>query len=126
MTRLLLDTCILIDWAIDPKRLRDEGRISIANPSSIVYVSAVSAFEIAIKQQIGKLKSPSDVGYLISDNRFFELPVSIEHASHIRRLPLLHKDPFDRLLISQARCEKLILVTRDRDIQKYDVPTLTA
>lgn len=126
MTRFLLDTCTLIDWAIDPSRLRDDARIAIANPRSIVFVSAISGLEIAIKRQLGKLSSPTDLSNLLSENRFLELAVTIEHAEAVNLFPLLHKDPFDRLLIAQTRTEKLTLITRDREILKYEVPTIAA
>lgn len=126
MTRLLLDTCVLIDWATDPRRIKNNARLAIANPRSQVYVSAISAFEIVIKQQLGKLTAPSDIQKLLAANRFVELPVTVHHAESLAGVPPLHKDPFDRLLIGQAICEQLTLVTRDSKILAYDVATLAA
>ncbi|MCA9178395.1 MAG: type II toxin-antitoxin system VapC family toxin [Planctomycetales bacterium] len=126
MTRLLLDTCVLIHWAADPTQLTDEARIAIADPTNQVFVSAVSALEITIKRQLGKLRSPPHVAKLLADNRFLELAVTVAHAEAVNALPLLHRDPFDRLLVAQAREERLRLVTRDADVLQYDVPLLAA
>jgi PIN domain nuclease of toxin-antitoxin system len=124
--RFLLDTHVLIHWAIDPRRIRDTTRIGIGDGRSIVFVSAASAWELSIKLMSGKLNAPSDVGKLLRDNRFSELPVSIAHGQAINELPLHHRDPFDRMLIAQALCERLILITNDSEIQKYEVPVLVA
>lgn len=126
MTKLLLDTCTLITWASDPLRIREHARSAIADPTSIVYVSSISAVEIAIKRQLGKLASPTDVAGLLADASFCELPITIAHAKAINRFPLIHRDPFDRLLIAQAHAEKLTLVTSDRLILQYDVACLAA
>ena len=126
MTPLLLDTCTLIYWATRPDELTDEARLSIGSGRSFVFVSAASAMEIAIKRRVGKLTSPTDIEWLLRQNRFNELPVTVAHAEATTELPMLHKDPFDRLIVAQARCENLTLVTRDRVIKKYDVPTIAA
>ena len=126
MKQLLLDTCTLIDWAVDPNRLHEEARLSIGRGRSLVYVSAASAWEIAIKRRVGKLTAPDDIDWLLRQNRFKELPVTIAHGEATAALPMHHKDPFDRLLIAQAQYEQLTLVTRDRQILEYDVPTIAA
>lgn len=126
MSGLLLDTCTLIHWATNPKLLRDEARIAIANGRSIVFVSAATAWEIAIKTKLGKLEETPPLAKLLKDNRFTEFAITIAHAEATRELPLIHRDPFDRLLIAQARSESLTLVTGDTEILKYDVPTLAA
>lgn len=125
MTRYLLDTHTLIDWAINPNRLSTEARLAIGSGRSLIFVSAVTAIEIAIKQKLGKLNSPTDIRWLLKENHFEELNVTIEHAEETLHLPLAHKDPFDRLLVAQARIEKLTLITRDSVLlDKYDVATL--
>jgi PIN domain nuclease of toxin-antitoxin system len=126
MKPYLLDTSILIDWAVSPSNLPGGIHQTLANPRSLIFVSAVSAWEIAIKRKIGKLQSPTDVSRLIRDNRFTELPISVAHGEATNHLPLIHKDPFDRLLVAQAQTEELILITRDKEILKYDVLTLAA
>jgi len=124
--QFLLDTCTLIDWATDPGRLKEKARLSIGSGRSYVFVSAATAWEIAIKRRIGKLDAPSDVAWLLRENRFQELPVNVAHGDATSNLPMHHKDPFDRPIIAQAKCEGLTLITRDREIFKYDVPTIAA
>ena len=126
MTPYLLDTQALLWWAFDPKQLSDDARIAIADGRSYVFVSAATAWEISIKRRLGKLHAPGCVRQLLKDNRFLQLPVSFEHAEATEHLPLHHKDPFDRLLVAQAKADRLTLITRDRDIQKYDVPMIAA
>src|SRR5690349_7447011 len=116
MTNLLLDTCSLIQWANDPKQLKDEARIAIANGRSRVFVSAATAWEIAIKVKIGKLEKLPSIQGLLKANRFIELPVLISHTEETAMLPMIHRDPFDRLLIAQAGCNSLTLVTSDFEI----------
>jgi PIN domain nuclease of toxin-antitoxin system len=126
MTRLLLDTGVLLDWAVEPKLLRDEARIAIADGRAQVFVSAASAWEIAIKRSLGKLKAPADLASLVKANRFTELPVKLRHAESAGNLPMRHGDPIDRLLIAQAKAENLTLVTRDEALRGYGAPTLAA
>ncbi len=83
-------------------------------------------WEIAIKQQLGKLGQPADLAERVRGAGFRELAISSEHASTAGRLPTIHKDPFDRMLVAQAQVEGLTLVTRDPAIQKYDVAVLVA
>jgi PIN domain nuclease of toxin-antitoxin system len=88
-------------------------------------VSAASVWEATIKSGLGKLSLPLDrLDAIIDDAGFIELPVTRGHALEIRHLPPLHRDPFDRLLIAQARHERLTLVTRDPAIRRYPVDTL--
>jgi PIN domain nuclease of toxin-antitoxin system len=89
-------------------------------------VSAVSAFEISTKQVIGKLEVSMDLEQQLEVSAFNELPVTIAHCFEVRMLPLHHKDPFDRLLVAQARYEDLTLMTANRLLSKYDVRTVPA
>ena len=91
-----------------------------------VYVSAATIWEVAIKQAAGKLLEPSGLPERIRDCGFTPLPIGFEHAIAAGRLPLIHRDPFDRVLIAQAQCEDLTLVTRDPRYQEYDVAVLPA
>ena len=123
---LLLDTHTLI-WALENNAtLSEEARNAIINGKNMVFVSAVSAWEISIKEAIGKLKVPDNLQEEISLHRFTPLNINFEHAKRAGELPPLHKDPFDRMLIAQAEIEKLILVTRDRLIAQYNVNLLQA
>lgn len=126
MKQFLLDTCVLIDWADNPNRLREDARLEIGNGRNQVFVSAATAWEIAIKRKLGKLQIPTDLSWLMHENRFVELSISFAHAEATAQLPLHHGDPFDRLLIAQARMEKLTLISRDTGFRQYDVPILAA
>jgi len=122
----LLDTHALLWWFFDDPRLSSAAREVIGDPASVVFVSAVSVWEIAIKRAMGKLEAPDDVPERIDDAGFERLPVGFDHAEQVGTLPLHHGDPFDRLLIAQALVEGATLVTSDRRIQAYDVPRLAA
>lgn len=122
---LLLDTHILL-WALanDPA-LESSARDAIVDARNRVLVSAVSAWEIVIKKALGKLRAPDDLGEQLIQRRFEPLDVTIPHALAVGGLPDHHTDPFDRLLIAQARTEGLTLVTRDANVRRYDVAVLT-
>jgi PIN domain nuclease of toxin-antitoxin system len=123
--RLLLDTHVVIWWLADDPALSDEIKAMIDDEPD-VYVSAATLWEVAIKQAAGKLMAPADIPERISDSGFIELPVGFEHAIAAARLPMIHRDPFDRMLVAQAGCADLTLLTRDPAIRKYDVPILAA
>ncbi|WP_028924937.1 type II toxin-antitoxin system VapC family toxin [Pseudonocardia acaciae] len=124
--RLLLDTNALLWWLFDLPQLGPGTRRAIATPHSEVLVSAVSATEIGIKQAIGKLRAPEDLEHRIASDGFTALPITIRHGLAAGALPPHHKDPFDRLLVAQALCEGLTLVTADLKLDDYDVPVLSA
>lgn len=124
--RLLLDTNALLWWARDDPTLNRQALEAINNPDNEVFVSVVSVWEISIKRSTGKLDSPDDLVAQIERSHFIRLPNTFGHAELAGRLPLHHRDPFDRMLVAQAQAEDLILVTRDRDVQRYEVETLTA
>lgn len=126
---LLLDTHVLIWWILNSRKLGRRARAVISRSAAGVFISAVSVWEISIKVPKGRLtlREPLD-GYLPSlfENGFRPLPINIAHALAIRTLPPHHGDPFDRMLIAQAQCERLTLVTVDPLISAYGVPTLDA
>ena len=124
--RLLLDTHVLLWWLADDAGLGAEARAAIAGGDAYVAVSAASAWEIAIKQRLGKLRAPDDLAAQLARHRFVPLAVTVPHALRAGALPLLHDDPFDRMLVAQAELEGLTVVTRDAAIGRYGVPTLTA
>lgn len=123
--RLLLDTNVLIWWLEESPRLGPDARDVITREGEVI-VSAVSAFEIAAKMAIGKLRAPPDFAEQITEQAMIELPVTLRHGLAVGQLPLHHRDPFDRLLIAQARCEGLTIVTADRAFTAYDVPIMPA
>lgn len=123
---LLLDTHAFLWWIGDEPALGPRAREAIAAPANVVFVSAATAWEIAVKREAGKLDAPGEVGAWIRDGGFTELAIEVEHAVASAGLPRHHGDPFDRLLIAQARLEDLTLVTSDPEILGYDVATLDA
>ncbi len=124
--RLLLDTHLLL-WALgSPSKLPAGARRLIM--SSEVFVSAASLWEISIKAGLGKLAAdPIEVLGALEPAGFLQLPVTGEHAAGVIRLPPLHRDPFDRLLVAQALAEPMRLLTNDTVLAGYgDIVTVTA
>jgi PIN domain nuclease of toxin-antitoxin system len=122
---LLLDTHVVLWWLADDPTLSDDLKTRLDHEPD-VYVSPVTIWEVAIKQSLGKLIDPTDLPERIRNIGFTELPITSLHAIAAGRLPLIHRDPFDRMLVAQARCQDLTLVTRDAHIHKYEVATLAA
>ncbi|MYE81709.1 MAG: type II toxin-antitoxin system VapC family toxin [Gammaproteobacteria bacterium] len=126
MSRLLLDTHVVLWWLTDEGRLREEARQAIAAGRNEVLVSAVTGWEIAIKRALGKLRAPDDMELVVEDAGFGPLPLLFRHAERAGSLPMHHRDPFDRMLVAQAQIEGLVLVTRDERLSRYEVETLAA
>lgn len=126
MKRFLLDTHALLWWTQDPSLLSDDARQSIADGRHLVFVSVATIWEIGLKRAIGKLSIPAGLPEVIRANRFDMLAITANHAVEAPDLPPHHKDPFDRMLVAQARIEDLTLVTRDTSISQYDVRLLAA
>lgn len=126
MMRLLLDTHTLL-WTLgEPARLASQARDAIEDERNEVFVSAVSAWEIAIKRALGKLVAPDDLEAKILSQGFSPLHITFHHADLAGALPRHHADPFDRMLVAQAEAEGLTLVTRDARMPVYGVRTLAA
>ena len=121
--RLLLDTHVFVWWSDDDRRLVRAVREAIAG-ADVVFVSAASAWEVAIKSALGRLRIALPFERAVEINQFHELPITFRHTAAVGTLPLHHGDPFDRLLVAQAQAERLVLVTHDRRLEHYDVPTL--
>jgi PIN domain nuclease of toxin-antitoxin system len=120
----LLDTHVYL-WLLGaPEELSREAREAIQDPRHSVFVSAVSAAEIAIKKSLGKLDAPTGLGVEISLRGLNELAFSFHHGECMESLPRHHADPFDRMLLAQAISEKFTLVTRDRKLAAYAVSLL--
>ncbi len=125
MANYLLDTQVFIWLVTHSRRLHTTVRAIILDPANQSFVSLASVWEISIKVGLGKLDPlPDEPDVLISDSELLPLNIKIEHANLAGRLPLLHRDPFDRMLVAQAQIEDLIIITNDGDIPKYGVPTL--
>jgi len=122
--RLLLDTHVLIWWD-EGARLSSKARAAIETADQ-VYVSAVSGWEIAIKTALGKLSPRRTVADAAADSGFEELPLRLRHTEALARLPALHRDPFDRMLVAQAMADRLTIVTRDRAFAAYNVEIIAA
>jgi PIN domain nuclease of toxin-antitoxin system len=122
---LLLDSHTLL-WALHaPERLRPEAREAIRDAERAVYFSAASAWELEIKAASRKLELPEDWLAAAERTGFLEIPVTATEARDSARLPRLHLDPFDRVLVAQARRRGLQLATRDPLLSQYEVPILT-
>ena len=117
--RLLLDTHIFL-WAVAGSAVLKPATRRLIESASEVYVSAASLWEIAIKTRLGKLDAdPHGLVAAIDQSGFIELPVRAAHAALVSELPLHHNDPFDRLLVAQARAEPLKLLTADAALAAY-------
>ena len=121
----LLDTHTFIWWFTDAPQLSETARAFIANPDNKLFFSVASAWEIIIKVGTGKLSIPEEPDiYLnsrITDNRFEVLPIELPHVLQVAKLPDLHRDPFDRIIIAQSQVTGMPILTIDRLIVQYDV-----
>ena len=125
---LLLDSHVFI-WAYDEQhKLSQTARQEISNPANSLFLSVASAWEIQIKIKLGKFKLQDPLADVINEQKHVNglkiLPVKLSHALYLENLPLHHKDPFDRLLISQAIVENMTFVSADAKTSKYQVNTL--
>ncbi|MFD3654008.1 type II toxin-antitoxin system VapC family toxin [Streptomyces sp. NPDC058620] len=121
--RLLLDTRVILWWLDDSPELSPEVK-GLLDTEPGVYVSAVSPWEITIKQFLGTFEGPGDLAEQVRDVPFAGVPVTAAHGVRAGWLPMLHTDPFDRMLVAQAQAEGLVLVTRNTWIPQYDVDVL--
>ena len=122
---LLLDTHVALWWLADDPVLPDHLRTHISDNANLVAVSAVTVWEVAIKAALGKIEVDDTWLTALEADGIQQLPVTWHHAERVRHLPLLHRDPFDRMLIAQALEERFTLVTADRTIPEYQVDCLT-
>lgn len=122
--RLLLDTHAFLWWLSDWDHLDGDAVAAIADPANEVFVSAVSGWEIGVKRAKGRLTAPDNLASMVEDGRFRHLHLTFHHAERAAKLPMHHRDPFDRMLVAQAQAEGLVLVTRDARIHRYDVLTM--
>lgn len=122
---LLLDTHAFLWWISDDRRLSPRAREAIADGGNVLFFSAASGWEIAIKARLGKIQVPDDLGRFLtgqlSRNAIQVLPIHLSHALHVHSLPDHHRDPFDRLLVSQALLEDLPILSADPQLTRYAV-----
>ncbi len=119
--RFLLDTHILLWFLENNPNLSEPIRGVITNPENLVFVSVISAWEISIKQSLGKLIAPNNLEEALRFSNFEVLDMTLAHGLRVADLPMHHKDPFDRMLISQALVEGLTLISVDEKFKLYDV-----
>jgi PIN domain nuclease of toxin-antitoxin system len=128
--KLLLDTQCWLWMTAAPERFRDATRALLLDPGTDLFLSAASAWELAIKHALGKLPLPEQPDRYVVDRlrrtRTSPLAITVAHAVHVAALPPLHRDPFDRMLVAQAQLERLPIVTADRQLAAYDVETIEA
>ena len=125
--RVLLDTHVLIWWLTDDPALGDKAKAQIADPENVVTVSAASLWEIAIKQGLGKIEADiAEIEKEIAHQGLLRLGIEADHLIELASLPSHHRDPFDRMLIAQARAEDLHLMTADSYMASYSVDRIAA
>jgi len=126
--RVLVDTCTFLWMADDAPELSGQARTTVTNPDNEVYLSAASVWEIAIKHALGKLPLPEPPRQFVPAQQMLlaltTLPIEEAAVLALDRLPTLHRDPFDRILVCQALTHGLVIVSPDPQIQQYPVPTL--
>lgn len=125
--RLLLDTCTFLWIAADSPQLSFEALELFTEPANEVYLSSVSSWEIAVKYELGRLPLPDPpmefVPAMREGHGIDSLSLDEESTLYVNRLPAYHRDPFDRMLICQAIAHDLVILTPDREIQRYPVKT---
>ncbi len=122
---LLLDAHAVLWFLAGTAKLRIEARRAIEQAER-AYVSAASIWELTVKHEQGRLVAPANLVDRLHENGFLELPLGWEHAQVAGRLPIVHRDPFDRMLVAQAIVERLTIVTRDNELGRYGVPVIAA
>ena len=121
--KLLLDTHVALWWQRDDRRLGKAARRAIAT-ADVVWVSAVSGWEVAIKMALGRLRLTEPFSVLIAADDFTELPLTLAHADALAALPSHHRDPFDRVLVAQAQVEGATVISHDRAFAPYGLPMI--
>jgi PIN domain nuclease of toxin-antitoxin system len=124
VSSVLLDTHVLLWWFQASRKLSPKALAVFRDPKTTVLVSAASAWEIAIKHKAGRLEAAALVANFearLEGDRFLELPITVAHAIRAGMLKESHKDPFDRMLIAQAQCEDVPVLTTDKRFEEYDV-----
>jgi PIN domain nuclease of toxin-antitoxin system len=117
--RILLDTHLLLWWLDASPSLSTQASEMIRDPENTVFVSAVSLWEIWLKQSLGKLRLPVDFTERLAGEPFESLPLTASHTRPVSLLPWRHRDPFDRMLVAQAQVENLVLLTADGLLTAY-------
>ena len=120
--RLLLDTHAALWWLVGDRRFGERALAALEDDANEVLLSAAVVWEVAIKRALGKLEAPDDFASTLLSAGVRPLPVRVEHAAAVERLPWHHNDPFDRMLVAQAGIEGAELVSKDSSLRAYGVP----
>lgn len=120
----LLDTHIILWWLTNPKQIAAKASKIIANKENNIFISTASLWEMAIKKGLGRLTLPINIVEILQTEGFQILPINHEEAMGIGDLPQIHQDPFDRMLVMQAKLYNCVLITRDKNIMDYPLITL--
>lgn len=118
--RLLLDTHVFLWWRADAPELPERARAAVLEAANEIYISAAVGWEIVIKRGLGKLEFEGSVREAVAEEGFSTLAMQLAHIDEVALLPEHHRDPFDRMLVAQARVEAMVLVTYDPTVRKYD------
>ena len=123
--KILLDTHVLV-WALSsPERIKPKVQDLLVDTDNIVFVSIASLWELQIKKSLNKISLPDDFISQLQENGFELLDINYKHIAKLDELPLIHRDPFDRMLVAQTIHENLSLVTNDLEIMKYNIKIIT-
>lgn len=122
--KLLLDTHAALWWPADDERLGEVAAAHLSDESNRILLSAAVVWEVAIKRSLGKLRAPDGFVETLVGGGALPLPVGLDHAAAVERLPWHHRDPFDRILVAQAAVEDATLVSADERLARYGVPVL--
>lgn len=122
----LLDTHVILWWLTTPKKISSKAQKIIRDKENSIFISSISFWEMAIKKGLGRLTLPYNLIETVAAENFKILPIQAEECLGVADLPLLHSDPFDRLLIIQAKLHDLVIITNDSKIAEYPVVTLKA
>ena len=122
----LLDTHVILWWFTNPKQISNEANQIISNKENTILVSCASLWEMSIKKSLGRLTIPRNILGVIQSEGFKILSIGPEESLGICDLPLIHQDPFDRMLVMQAKLLDLTLITRDKNVMEYPILTLKA
>ena len=123
--KILLDTHVLV-WALSsPERIKPKVQDLLVYTDNIVFVSIASLWELQIKKSLNKISLPDDFISQLQENGFELLDINYKHIAKLDELPLIHRDPFDRMLVAQTIYENLSLVTNDLEIMKYNIKIIT-
>ena len=122
----LLDTHVILWWFTTPKKISNKAQRIIRDKSNNIFLSSASFWEMAIKKGLGRLTLPHNLIETVTTENFKILPIMPEEGLGVADLPLIHSDPFDRLLIIQAKLHDLVIITKDAKIAEYPVVIVEA